>query len=95
MANKKMYMFTALLISAAHFVLSWISFTRSELIRPNESTETWKALTKALAFPLVYFANAEPALDLFPLLMIGNSLLWGAVLSLMLYQIVRRTRAQR
>jgi len=40
-------------------------------------------VTKVLAFPLVYLSDASSSIDLFPILMISNSLLWGAVIVLL------------
>jgi hypothetical protein len=66
-------------IALLHFALSWVSFTRSAAINPSGSTPLWRGISEVLAFPLDYLSNALSALDIFPILMIVNSLLWGVV----------------
>jgi hypothetical protein len=69
------------ILAVIHFVLSWICFTRSEVIRPDPSTPAWRTATEILAFPLVWIQSLDLWFDAFPLLMFLNSLLWGAVWS--------------
>lgn len=83
-----------MVIALAHFVASWIAFTRSELIRPTEATALWRSVSEILAFPLMYLSDITSVIDLFPILMIANSLLWGGVaylLAIAALRIYRRT----
>jgi hypothetical protein len=68
-------------LGVVHFVVSWISFTKSEVIRSDASTPAWRTATEIMAFPLVWIQSLDVGFDAFPLLMILNSVLWGAVLA--------------
>jgi hypothetical protein len=76
-------------VAVVHFCLSWVAFMKSELIKPNEATHVWRMASEVLAFPLVYLANSATAIDLFPVLMIANSLLWGGFVALVVRQLAR------
>jgi hypothetical protein len=82
----------AAIIAVAHFCLSWVSFMKSELIRPNDATESWKMVTRILAFPLIYLSNVGSTVDLFPVLMIANSLLWGLTIVMVVKWCIHRVR---
>ena len=72
-----------LLISIAvfHFLLSWISFMKSEMINQDLVAPAWKFLTKILAFPSLYLQLMNSgSLDWFPFLMVFNSFLWSIIL---------------
>lgn len=88
----KSFIVISLVVAVVHFCLSWIAFTKSELIHPNEATEYWKVATRVLAFPLVYGGGVTGSVDLFPVLMIANSILWGVVVSLIVRGIMAATR---
>jgi hypothetical protein len=75
--SRKALIAGALLLAAIHFGVSWVAFMKSELIRPTAATEYWKFAARVLAFPLIYGSNASGSVDLFPLLMVANSVLWG------------------
>jgi hypothetical protein len=77
----KRFLLIALPLAVIHFLASWICFTRSEVIRPTESTRVWRVATEVLAFPLVWIQSLDFGFDAFPMLMILNSLLWGSVLA--------------
>ena len=80
------------LVALLHFVGSWVSFTKSELIKPTASTAAWKSATRVLAFPLVYLGDASGTVDLFPMLMIANSVLWGIALVFIVLSAARMAR---
>jgi hypothetical protein len=84
MINSRKPLFIGACIAILHFVASWTAFTRSAVIQPIESTATWQQISKVLAFPMVYLSNVITAIDIFPVLFIANSLLWGAVAYLMI-----------
>lgn len=77
----RIYLSLTVLIAVAHFILSWIAFARSEVIKPDSSTDLWLAANKVLSQPLMQRYLLDSAVDLFPLLMILNSLVWGAALA--------------
>ena len=84
MRGHRKYLLGAIaVVGILHFCLSWVAFTKSELIKPTEATGMWKSVTRVLAFPLVYLGDAASGIDLFPILMIANSLLWGVVIVLL------------
>ena len=63
-----------------HFSVSWICFTKSAVIRPSPSTDMWRNATEILAFPLVWIQSFDLGFDMFPVLMVLNSLLWGCLI---------------
>ena len=77
----KRFLIIASTLGVVHFVLSWICFTRSEVIRPNAATPLWRSATEILAFPLLYLQKLNPGFDAFALMMILNSALWGLVIA--------------
>ena len=80
-------------IAVLHFALSWIAFSRSAVIKPSEVTSIWRGIAETLAFPLVYLSNVTSALDVFPILMIANSVLWGIVVAVVVMMLTRPRRA--
>lgn len=75
----KRFLTISAVLATLHFALSWISFTRSEVIRPDASTPTWRLATEILAFPLLWLQKLNPGFDVFAPMMVLNSVLWGAV----------------
>jgi hypothetical protein len=68
------------LISFVHFLAEGLCLTRAEAIRPGPDHAIWHAATQVLGFPLLYASDWIGGVDLFPLLMVANSILWGVTL---------------
>ena len=93
MKHRSLMLAVFLVASIVHAVASWVAFSRSEVIRAGSTTETWRGVSELLAFPLLYVANASSTLDLFPLMFVLNSALWGAgvcCLAIMIKRLVDR-----
>ena len=67
-------------LALLHFLISWVSFMRSEMIHPNSGSPFWLFLTKILSFPCLYLPMGSGSIDLFPFLMACNSFLWSFAL---------------
>lgn len=96
--GRRKFLIATSIFAVVHFCISWVAFTKSELIAPNETTEHWKVATRVLAFPLIYASDVMSAVDLFPVMMIANSLLWGAVIAAFFYGsagMLRRTTLRK
>lgn len=65
----------------SHFIMAWICFTKSEVIRPTAATYIWRQIAEILAFPMVYF-QPESSSWLF-VLMLLNSVIWSTLLTIM------------
>lgn len=89
------FVLPVLIIAVGHFCFSWIAFMRSEILEPTAATEQWKLITSVLAFPLIYLSNFPSAIDLFAVLMIGNSLLWAAAIVFVLYKAFQFYRCRK
>jgi hypothetical protein len=62
-----------------HYAVFTVSYVRAEVIHP-ESGHVWsQRAAEIFAFPLVYLAKVPLPIDVFPIAVIANSLLWGIV----------------
>lgn len=71
------YLVVAAGFAAVHFLVMWIAFTKSAVIRPSQNTSSWRELAEVLSFPMVYLSRAVESADVLLPLMILNSALWG------------------
>ena len=86
----KLYLWIIFIVCILYFVLSYITFMRSEVVKINETTHIWRSLSELLAFPMV------PLLNSFGIsgseiaaIMIVNGLFWGSVVAFFAYLISR------
>ena len=81
-------------IGAVHFAASTVSYVQTNVAAsPADHFERWRALSAILGFPLVYLAKELPlGFDAFPIAIVANSLLWGALTTLLIAIIGRKVR---
>lgn len=90
--------FTGLLVAGVHLGISIYALGQSSV--NGEGMALWQSASSVLGFPLVYidrlnygpFHELLPRMDIFSLLVVANSLLWGIVVALLVDRIARRHR---
>lgn len=65
-----------------HYAAFSASYVRSEVIHSGADQGLWQTVSRVLRFPLGYLANAPLHVDIFPIAIAANSLLWGATAAL-------------
>lgn len=65
-------------VALLYYAAFTVSYVRSEVIHPAADHGRWQIALKALSFPLGYLANVPSLVDFFPVVIVVNSLLWGA-----------------
>lgn len=73
-----------------HFASFTVSYVRSEVIRPASDQPGWQTASEVLSFPLVYMASLPSPLDIFPVAIAANSLLWGTACTALVVAFSRR-----
>ena len=64
-------------VAVAQLALTWASLTYIEAVRPTPHDQLWRALSSVLGFPLLYAADWFGSVDVLPLLIVANAILWG------------------
>ncbi len=80
MLNKKLI----LIFSILHFFCYLVALSGSVVIFEDKFTVYWRMVSVTLAFPCIYFVNIISVIDIFPFLVIINSLFWGVLITFLL-----------
>jgi hypothetical protein len=66
-------------LALLHYAIFTVSYVHSEVVHAGpHPSQGWQAASEVLAFPLGYLVNVPLPVDLFPVAIVVNSLLWGA-----------------
>ncbi len=76
------------LLVLIHFVATWVCFTKSAVIKPGPYTHAWGQAAEILAIPFVYLEVGTES-DFLLAFMIGNSILWAALLTAVVMLAIR------
>lgn len=66
-------------LALLHFAVFTVSYVQSAVVPSSAQHTALRAVVAVLAFPLVHVTNLLSPIDLFPIAVVANSLLWGAV----------------
>lgn len=66
-------------LALLHFAVFTVSYVQSTVASSSAQHPVLKAVAAVLAFPLVHATNLVSPIDLFPIAVVANSVLWGAV----------------
>jgi hypothetical protein len=88
----------ALLVAGVHLGLSIYALGGASA--SEKGMGLWQGASRVLGFPLVYLDRLNygphyelmPRMDVFSLLVVANSVLWGVVVALLIHWISRRRR---
>ena len=86
-------------VALLHLVLSVVIYGKAEVIEQTADTALWHNASKVIAFPILWLIRIEEhvhvprifGLDWFPILMVLNSLFWGAAIVVLLLWAKRRS----
>lgn len=70
----------SVMLALLHYAAFTVSYARSHVLPLAEQDEGWRIVAGILSFPFGFLGRLVTAIDLFPVLIAANSLLWGAVL---------------
>lgn len=79
-------------LALLHFAVFTVSYVQSVVVHSSKQHTALRTVAAVLAFPLVYVTNLLRPIELFPIPVVANSLLWGAVCSLGVRAAASRTR---
>jgi hypothetical protein len=68
-----------LVFALLHYAIFTVTYVQSAVIHSRADSASLRAAVKVLSFPLGYVANVGLPIDVFPITIVANSLLWGAV----------------
>src|SRR5690606_23430976 len=66
-------------LALLHFAVFTVSYVQSAVVPSSTQHTALRAVAAVLAFPLVHATNLLSPIDLFPIAVVVNSLLWGSV----------------
>ena len=65
-------------LALLHFAVFTVSYVQSTVVSSSAQHPVLRAVAAVLAFPLVHATNRLSPIDVFPIAVVANSLLWGA-----------------
>ena len=85
-------------VAVLHFILSVAIYGQAAVIEQTTNTAVWRNAADVIAFPILWLLLIEQhvhvprifGLDWFPILMVLNSLFWGAVIVAILIWVKKR-----
>jgi hypothetical protein len=79
-------------LALLHFAVFTVCYVHSAVIPSSAHDTAPRVVAGILAFPLVYATNLLSPIDIFPMAVIGNSILWGVFCVLLARAIANRMR---
>ena len=64
-------------MALVHYAVFTVSFVQSEVVASATPQPASRVLSGVLGFPLAYLAELIPRIDIFPIAVFANSVLWG------------------
>jgi len=77
MAGKAKMIGSSIVLALIHYAAFSVSYVRVEVVHSVPNHELWQTLHVVLGFPFGYLGNGPLHVDVFPIAIAANSLLWG------------------
>jgi hypothetical protein len=84
-----------LVFSLLHYAIFTVTYVRSVVVHPEVNWTPMQAAARVLSFPLGYLANLGLPIDIFPVMIVVNSLLWGIACTGAVIWCLRRGRRHK